>query len=173
MIRPWHTARAKRAAIVAIAPLVASSRARLGCIPDATWQQPYMLGFLSMLIALVAVKHSGGGLDSNQLGLTQIGAFARITGIVDDSIGEQVCVLSAAGDGEFLSGCRNALLFLKAREGEHDPDDGDIADVCAELQRSGVAETGSPEDGASFGRGGAVAAALWQRYFDSHIPTLC
>ena len=62
-----------------------------------------MLGFLSMLIALVAFRHARGRLDSDKLGLTQIKVFSRVTGVViDDSIGEQVCLLSASNDESFL-----------------------------------------------------------------------
>jgi hypothetical protein len=129
-----------------------------------------LLGFLSMLIALVAVRHAGGRMDSDQLGLTQMRAFSRITGIVDDSIGEQVCLLSASGDEWFLDGCRNALLFLKAYEGECDPADADIGDFCEEMPRTDISwVAASLDDAAAFGRGGAVAAALWQRYFDDRI----
>jgi hypothetical protein len=170
MIRLWRTARARRAAISTINPLVALSRARLGRIPDTAWQEPYMLGFLSMLIALVAVRDARGRMDSDQLGLTQIKAFSRVTGVIDDSIGEQVCLLSAAGDENFLNGCRNALLFLKAYEGEHDPDDPDVGEVCEELPRGNAgAALLSQDETAAFGRGGLIAASLWQRYFDNHV----
>ena len=109
-------------------------------------------------------------MDSDQLGLTQMWAFSRITGVIDDSIGEQVCLLSAAGDEMFLDGCRNALLFLKAYEGEHDPADGEIGNLCEESERTGIGwEAAVQDDVVAFGRGGAIAAALWQRYFDRHI----
>lgn len=170
MIRPWRTAQAVRAATTVIGPLVAASRARVGPVPESAWLQPYMLGFMAMLIALVAAHRTQGRIDSDQLGLAQIRAFARITGVMDDSVGEQLCLLSAAGDESFLSGCRNALNFLKAYNGEHDPDDPDIEDVWEELSAAEghTAWLGLVEP-AVFGKGGLVAASLWQRYFDDHL----
>lgn len=129
-----------------------------------------MLGFMSMLIALIAKQHARGRIDSDRLGLTQVEAFTRITGVVDDRIGEQICFLSATGDERFLGGCRNALLFLKAYYGEHDSADADVGVVCEALTLSGLGLADTPKDETPvFGRGGLIAAALWQHYFDRHL----
>jgi hypothetical protein len=163
MIRLWNTARAKRAAISTIAPLVEASRARLGGIPAAAWQEPYLLGFMSMLIALVAMQHTRGHLRSDQLGLIQLEALARIAGVQDDRIGEQICFLSALDDESFLAGCRNAWLFLRAYHGEPAPADADFESEILD-------NIDPPTDVRPFGRGGVMAAALWRRCFERHLP---
>jgi hypothetical protein len=164
MIRLWDTARAKRAAVSTIAPLVEATRARLGGIPAAAWQDPYLLGFMSMLIALVAVHHTRRHVDSDSLGLIQLEAFARITGVRDDRVGEQICFLSALDDEAFLAGCRNAWLFLRAYNGEPGPAEPDAieADLLDNLDLT--------IDAAPFGRGGVMAAAVWRRCFEGHLP---
>jgi hypothetical protein len=164
MIRLWDTARAKRAAISTIGPLVEATRARLGGIPAAAWQQPYLLGFMSMLIALVAMHHARGRLRSDQLGLIQLEALARIAGVQDDRIGEQICFLSALDDESFLAGCRNAWLFLRAYHGEPAPADTD------ELEGEIPDDIDLATDVRPFGRGGLLAAALWRRCFERHLP---
>jgi hypothetical protein len=164
MIRLWDTARAKRAAISTIAPLVEATRARLGAIPAAAWQEPYLLGFMSMLIALVALWHTRGRLGSDQLGLIQLEALARIAGVHDDRIGERICFLSALDDESFLAGCRNAWLFLRAYHGEPPPAETD--DLDAEI----LDDIDVAIDIRPFGRGGLLAAAVWQRCFERYLP---
>jgi hypothetical protein len=163
MIRLWDTARAKRAAISTIAPLVEATRARLGGIPPAAWQEPYLLGFMSMLIALVAMHHVRGRLGSDQLGLIQLDALARIAGVQDDRIGERICFLSAVDDESFVAGCRNAWLFLRAYHGEPPPAEAD------DLESEILDDIDLAIDVRPFGRGGVVAATLWRRCFERHL----
>lgn len=170
MFRLWKVARARRAAVAAIAPLVELSRGRLGSIPSEAWRDPYLIGFLSMLITLVVKVESDGRIGSEQLGLAQAEAWARITGERDDLIGEEICLLSSSRNSAFGKGCSNALRFMKAFSGEHyivDPNMPDVGEVAGRLATE--VDERWPEHVDVFGRGGIVAAALWTQYFDETI----
>jgi hypothetical protein len=114
------------------------------------------------------MQHAGARISSDQLGLIQVETFSRVTGVRDDRIGEQICFLSAARDQKFLKGCRNALFFLKAYNGQ--PSDPDIGDLCdASPFGDGALTEISPDEAPAFGRGGLVAALLWRHYFDGQV----
>lgn len=155
-----------------IAPWIDHSRRRLGTIPETTWREPYMIGFLAMLITLAARNQSNDRVADEALGLVQLQAWADITGVHDSEIGQEICLLSSSRNAEFGEGCENALRFLRVFSGTQGPANPDIADVCgtAEFQ-SGNANEVWPEHGRSpdFGRDGVLAAALWQRYFEEKI----
>ena len=62
----WHwalewsrTRKARRAAVAAISPIVEDSRHRLGGISDVAWSDPYIIGFMVMLISIIARLESG------------------------------------------------------------------------------------------------------------------
>jgi hypothetical protein len=168
VFRALTTARARRAVVGAIAPLVESSKRRLGTIAAASWREPYMLGFVSMLISLMAKCETRNRIGSEELGTVQCDVWQSITGLPDDRIGEDICLLSAEKDREFLAGCFNACRFIDAFHGLHDPNDPDVRELCM----GGFEEHVEPRADASvrtFGRGGNMAAALWTRYFDDHL----
>lgn len=102
--------KARRAAVAMIVPLVAASRRRLGGIGAATWSDPYVIGFMAMLITLVS-RVEVGRLDDSALGLVQTGAWQDITGLSGDALGEDMLQLGAAHDHGFETGCRNAVTF--------------------------------------------------------------
>lgn len=106
----WKARRARRAALRAIAPLVAGTRLRLDGIADRAWSDPYVVGFLAMLATLAAERRVGG-LSPDILGLVQAETLAAIAGLPADTLGERIFTLSAAGDHRFEIGRCNALLF--------------------------------------------------------------
>jgi len=112
----WKTRRARKAAVATIAPLAERSRNRLNGIPGRLWLDPYMVGFLVMLITLLA-KRKVDALDSQTLGLVQCEAWTEITGMKSDLIGAEVIHLSAAGHKTFELGCRDAVAFDLALHG--------------------------------------------------------
>lgn len=112
----WRTRRARRAAVSTIAPLTERSRNRPDGIPERIWLEPYMVGFLVMLITLLA-KRDIDALDSQALGLVQSEAWSEVTGMRSDLIGAEVIHLSAAGNKTFELGCADAVAFDLALHG--------------------------------------------------------
>lgn len=157
----WRSRRARKVAVATIGPLVAQSRHRLNGIADTCWLDPYMAGFVVMLITLVAKR--AATLDNQNLGLVQCDAWAEITGARWSLIGEEVLHLSATDDGEFAAGCRNAIAFDLALYGTSTagvaaiPLDG----AKSELDRYMDTESNLTEN--------PDIRALWIQYFDGHI----
>lgn len=129
-----------------------------------------MIGFLTTLISVVAKLETGGRLGGDRLGLTQLSAWMVITGLPDDQIGEEICLLSANSDVAFLDGCRNALSFIKAFKGQPDPDDAGALNLhdSGELLLADAGER-QPRKPEEFGPGGYLTAAFWSSYFDDRV----
>lgn len=142
--------RGKKAAVGFIEPLVsASRRGTLTEIPERAWLTPYMVGFMAMLISLVA-QRAASGLSSDVLGLVQVEAWQRITGFKQHPIGEDICLFSTDRNHEFENGCSSARRFL------------------ADLDQAGLhVRPDSQENGTGFDR--TTAKALWAEYFEAHI----
>ncbi len=152
MLAPWKARRGRRAAAAQITPLVDGTRRRLGGIPDLAWRDPYIVGFLAMLITLIA-RRSAGALGRDDLAAVQARAWADITGMPADLFGEEVCYYDAAGDGRFAAGCRNAELFFRG------------LDVARRASEEGLG--GAATSARSVERD--VGTALWSRYFEAHL----
>ncbi|RIK96750.1 MAG: hypothetical protein DCC74_09565 [Proteobacteria bacterium] len=105
-----RTRRARRAAAAMIVPLVEASRRRLGGIAEAAWSDPYIIGFMAMLITLIS-RVEVGRLDNDALGAVQVGAWQDITGLSGSTVGEDMLHLGAAHDRNFEAGCRDAVTF--------------------------------------------------------------
>ena len=151
VFRLWKAYRGRRAAVGEIAPLVEGTRLRLGTIPDTAWRDPYVIGFLGMLITFIATRNTGP-LDTDDLAAVQAGAWADITTMPGDFVGEEICYLSTSNDNRFIIGCRNAESFVRAldtvsRQGERLD------------ERSAASLAGDRE----------VRSALWSRYFDAQL----
>jgi hypothetical protein len=147
----WKTFRGRRAAVGQIAPLIDGTRLRLGAIPDTAWHDPYVIGFLGILVTFIATR-SIGPLDTDDLAAVQAGAWTDITGMPGDLVGEEICFLSASNDSRFMLGCRNAEAFVQAL---------DIADRQSERLDEGLA-VALPADR-------EVRSTLWSRYFDAQL----
>lgn len=166
----WKRRRARRAAIAALAPLVTDSRRRLHVIPESAWLEPYMLGYLTTLITLLAEREVGR-LDTDALGLVQAEAWAKITGQSEHLIGEEVSFHSVMGNRQFREGCMNAELFFRALlGGAVAPPPGGDEDWSRAVTQSFGPEAGGVTDAVPlFMEGGALAASLWGRFFEARV----
>lgn len=159
--------RGRKAAVALIAPLVERTRHRFGHIPENAWFDPYMVGFIGMLITLVA-NRATGGLSSQGLGIVQGEAWAAITGCRNDLIGEEMCLLSTAQNRLFQRGCSSAELFLERLDGSGGAyATSAAAATYAQAPHVAPAFTGYPGTGIS--NNPENAAALWEQHFDAHI----
>jgi hypothetical protein len=152
MLGLWKTYRGRRAAADSIAPLVEASRRRLGGIPDSVWQDPYVIGFLGMLITLIASRNNTS-LSSEDLAAVQAGAWADITGRSGDVLGEDICFLAAANDNRFVTGCRDAETFIQSLNVA-----GPESEELAERETVSFVPDGSE-----------ARLVLWSRYFDARL----
>jgi hypothetical protein len=150
----WKARRGRRAATTAIIPLMNKTRHRWGRLPDSVWREPYVVGFLGMLITLHATRDAGS-LGTAGLASAQAGAWSDITGMASNLVGEEICFLSAAGDKAFDLGCRNATSFFEAvgildrRDEDNLLEDRISPAACAHAE--------------------ADRSALWARYFDAYV----
>jgi len=146
----WRARRARRAATVAISPLVEASRHRCDGIPDALWLDAYVIGFLATLITLFGTRQSGP-LDSDALAAAQSGAWSDITKTSGEMAGEQICYFSLSGDATFLQGCSDAELFFRK-----------LVDPCGSSpNKTDLAEGDLAEETDSL--------ALWAHYFERRV----
>lgn len=154
----WKARRARKAAVAIIAPFVERSRRRLSGIPEAAWLDPYLVGFMVMLITLIAWRRVNA-LDNQMLGLVQCGAWGDITGLKADLVGEETLHFCAIGDCEFERGCFDAASIDVAlqRSAVAFHDDVDIClqegEVCAAACDTGTADV----------------IQLWDHYFETHV----
>ncbi len=158
-----RTRRARRAACALVVPLVERSRRRLGVIADATWSDPYIVGFMVMLITIIA-RMEAGKIGDRALCLVQAKAWDEITAR-PSNIGEDVLLFSTARNRDFESGCRNAGAFASLLLGgsllsghlptgpqDHSPDLRDAAEPAAPVERDDI-------------------TAAWEQFFEAHVTT--
>jgi hypothetical protein len=150
MLDIFKVRRARKAAVSVIAPHVERSRCKLRDIPDTVWFDPYVIGFLGLLITLVA-ERAVGGLGQQALALVQIDAWREITRAGNADIGEDITLLSTAADASFTAGCSDAEALF------------------AELMPAADA----PFDSIDFANAddGSRVAWLWSRCFEERIGT--
>ena len=164
----FHVWTARRAAVATIAPLIRVSTRLRGPVPEHAWGDPYLIGFLTMLISLIALARTSARLDSDALGVVQMRAWRTITGLPDDRIGEELLLLSAANNEHFKAGCRNARTFFAALTGI------EVSDVDRSEPKSWHVETWltlSPDELSVFGRNGQISHSQWVDFFDEHAWT--
>jgi len=154
--------KARKAACAAISPMVARSRRHLGDIPDTAWSNPYIVGFMVMLITIVA-KTEIGKIEGQALCLVQAKAWEDITNIRPSLIGEEVLLLNAARNREFEVGCQNAMTLGSMLIGNSILRMGrstEWHDRHRELHDTDADAAWSERDDVS---------ALWERFFDAHV----
>lgn len=160
----WRARQGRKAAAAIIAPFVERSRHRLGDTIEIHWLDPYLVGFMSTLITLVATRRTGG-LGSEVLGLVQSEAWAEITGLEAALVGEQICFLSATGHRGFIQGCRNAATFDQVASNS-----ADLTGYAGNPQAAPYYEAASGhENDGTTAEVGHSAGALWIVYFDDHL----
>ncbi|HML93097.1 hypothetical protein [Methyloceanibacter sp.] len=149
--------RARKVAVALISPFVEESQTRFSSqLTEHAWLDPYMVGFMSMLISLAA-EYTAGRLDSESAGLVQLEAWQEVTGFPSHLIGEEICLLSSGQDRKFRHGCLNASRFMEelTRPVHSHPDQ---------------LPPGYRTHGLNYDR--SAAMALWSELFDGHIGAL-
>jgi hypothetical protein len=159
----WDVHRGRKAAVTVIAPLVATSRHRMDGIPQQVWLDPYIVGFMMMLITLAA-QRAVNISDSQTLGAVQIEAWAEITEQTLCPIGEETLHLSASEHKAFEYGCRNAIAFDLALYGTSI---SGVADSVMHRSDAGPALNSADMPQGSQSREHVLA--LWQHYFETHV----
>jgi hypothetical protein len=154
----WKVRRGRKAAVATILPLVEESRLRCQGIADGTWLDPYMIGFMTMLITLAA-RHKVDRIDSLFLGLVQQEAWAEITGMRPEVLGEHALELSVSDNRMFVLGCQNAVAF--------DAELGRSAQLALFDDRTFDARTIAGEDAGALQD--PAVDALWADCFESHV----
>jgi hypothetical protein len=141
--------------------MVAKSRHRLGTIPDAAWSSPYIVGFMVMLITIIA-KTEIGKIEGQTLCQVQTKAWEDITALRSNLIGEEVLLLSAARNRDFEIGCQNAMTLGSMLIGNSIFNVGNSADWQDQNLdlRDDTAAIWSERDDVS---------SLWERFFDAHV----
>jgi hypothetical protein len=158
----WQVRRGRNAAVSVIAPLVASSRYRLQGLPGGIWLDPYMVGFIMMLITLTA-RRAGHVTDSEALADVQSQAWAEITQLAGSLISEETFHLSVTGHDAFAKGCKNAVAFDLALYQAQASSAG--LSIPGYLDRAGHA---GPEVAQSIMEDETILA-LWRNYFEGHL----
>jgi hypothetical protein len=113
----WHwvaesleVRRARKAAVATISPIVEHSRRTLGGISETVWSDPYIIGFILMLISVVA-KLESQGISENALSRIQRKAWNDITSAPGSAAAEQLVLLNSLRNRDFELGCQNAAAF--------------------------------------------------------------
>lgn len=159
----WNARRGRKAAVATIAPLVTKSRHRLDGIPERAWLDPYIVGFMIMLITLAA-RRAVNISDSQTLGAIQMEAWSAITGQRVSLIGEETLHLSASEHKAFELGCQNAIAFDLALYGTS------VAGVAdAATDRRDATLDLHANDPRRLVRASDDIMALWQHYFELHV----
>jgi hypothetical protein len=150
--------RARKAAVAAISPIVEDSRYRLGGISDVVWSDPYIIGFIVMLISVIA-RLEIAKVAGNDLCRIQCGAWEDITSMKGGEMAEELLLLSTVRNREFELGCHNAATF------------GSILFGSSELMEGG----GVPQIDAVLGshRQREDVSAAWSQFFDAHVLSQC
>jgi len=160
-----RTRKARRSAVATISPIVEGSRQRLGGISEVAWSDPYIIGFLVMLISIVARLESSR-ISGNSLCVVQCRAWEDITASTSDLMAEQLLLLSTDRNRDFELGCSNAAAFGAIFFGTETLHEGG---GLTNLEKW----SDKPEDEtiASFAQREDVAAA-WTQFFDAHIASM-
>lgn len=151
MLQLWKARRGRKAAVARIAPFIEKSRIALGGIPDAAWQDAYLIGFLAMLASLEA-RERAGFLKSNALGLVQSETLAELSGQAADVLGEVIYASSMEQQASFEAGCSNAAVFHSALHRD------EIAPTVVSLAHDGCSSGVNPE-----------LYELWKQLFEERI----
>ena len=90
----WRARRGRRAATTAISPLMNKTRQRFDGLPDSVWREPYIVGFLGMLISK---EHGGLGFSAQAQSLV----LGKISSRSPDGV-TIVMVPNSLGPGELI-----------------------------------------------------------------------
>jgi len=93
--------------VAALTPLIEQSRRRLNVVSATVWLDPYMLGFMAMLITALA-RSEQRSLSDADLCFIQAQAWSDLTELSADLFGREVLLLAEADDPYFFQGCSDA-----------------------------------------------------------------
>jgi hypothetical protein len=166
----WHWAlelsrarKARSAAVAAISPILDQSRHRLGGVPDAAWSDPYVIGFMIMLISIIA-RMEAGRIANHSLCKVQRKAWEDITRANSDVMIEEMMLLDTTHDRKFELGCQNAATLGSMLLGNSVCDDsamlpqGRSRDV---MEAQTIEPLAQRED----------VSAAWIQFFDAYVLT--
>lgn len=156
--------KARRTAVATISPIVEGSRHRLGGISEVVWSDPYIIGFLVMLISIVARLESRS-ISGDALNKVQCRAWEEITAMTSDMMAEQLLLLSTERNSGFELGCHNAAAFSAIFFGADTLSEG--TGLAGTARWQGTLET---DPSALLVRSDDIDAA-WVQYFDAHITS--
>lgn len=157
-----RTRKARRAAVATISPIVEGSRHRLGGISDVAWSDPYIIGFLAMLISIIARLESSK-ISGDSLCVVQCRAWEEITAMTSETMAEQLLLLSTDRNRDFELGCHNAAAFSAILFGTETLQEGAGLAGAERWQTSLEGESTT-----AFAQREDVDAA-WTQFFDVHI----
>jgi hypothetical protein len=103
--------RAKRAAIAVIEPFLAHSRTQMDPLPHYAWLEPHPLGFVTMLVTLLA-RNAVGNISSASLAMVQAETISALLDLEPEFAGEVISSLSMARDADFEEGSRAGIRFF-------------------------------------------------------------
>ena len=106
-LRSAKTRKTSKVVVAALTPLIQGSRQRLSAFPENAWLDPYLLGFMAVLITALA-RADGPPLSDSELCAVQARVWGELTDMNADLFGEEVMLLADARDDWFFSGCRDA-----------------------------------------------------------------
>lgn len=108
-----RTRRAGKLVVAALGPLILRSSRRFHGIPSRAWLDPYILGFMAMLItALARTEHPT--LSDADLCVLQASTWSELTEMDAELFGAEVVLLAESHDSQFLSGCCDAENVIAA-----------------------------------------------------------
>jgi hypothetical protein len=162
--------RGRKAAVATISPLVARTRARM-LIADAIWLDPYMIGFLTMLITLIA-RREAGITTSQALADVQSSAWSEITGLSHETVGDEIAFLNAAHDDAFEIGCRDALVFGQALYGESMSIDSDVVAMWDGVSQGPPLEPKFARSAPELLQRDSAIEELWADCFDARVAEI-
>jgi len=169
----WRIARARKAVTAALQPMVRASEVRCGTISGRCWTDPYIIGFLSMLITLMTRSLASDRLSDDGLALLQLDVWAALSGVADTGIGERILSLSANEDEAFVEGCRCAAEFHQVWELHPSAQSGPYEEALfAGHSHESIVDTATVGEGLTFQENSGpdgVMEEMWVRLFDSHI----
>jgi len=147
-LRMARLQRTGKLVVAALTPLIQDSQQRLHVIPAIAWLDPYMLGFMAMLITALA-RAQQRSLSEADLCFIQAQAWSDLTGMSADLFGREALLLAESSDQEFLRGCNDAEI---------------VAPLL--LRRSLVQQLSAQDDDAD------AYASAWETTFDLRMASL-
>ena len=102
--------KATEAAVEAVRPLIATVQAQSG-LPNDFWLDPYILGFLSLVISFHARQATEGKAQGEVMGHVLADTFTAVSNANGAAIVRRLTALQQANDPEANRGANDAAVF--------------------------------------------------------------